>query len=81
MSRSTAPRVDRGSEVQQLRAGQRGEPNKVSAIVDRDVGLDQRVSDLYPPSSDHGISSFGTGTSLTGVTVLVQRLKPGHRNL
>ena len=25
--------------------------------------------------------SFGTGTSLTGVIVLVQRVKPGHRNL
>src|SRR5215216_7756633 len=24
--------------------------------------------------------SFGTGTSLTGVTVLVHRLKPGQRN-
>ena len=25
--------------------------------------------------------SFGTGTSLTGVTVAVQYLNPGHRNL
>jgi hypothetical protein len=25
--------------------------------------------------------SFGTGTSLTGITVLVHRLNPGHRNL
>jgi hypothetical protein len=32
------------------------------------------------PTDIPAIQGFGTGTSLTGVTVDVQVLKPGHRN-
>ena len=41
-----------------------------------------RSRDLSPGSEPgRADQSFGTGTSLTGVTVAVHRVNPGHRNL
>ena len=53
-------------------------------VPDRKRSEDTGVRSREPmPGSDPGRAdqSFGTGTSLTGVTVAVHRMNPGHRNL